>query len=117
MFAKHCKLDWAQVQDLARDFDNLIREKWPRYYEELQGESPLSILIVALLIWGYVGIAAGAKRDLIDIIALNVRTEIVFGQFSDGCTSLYYQGDGISFQGQNWDVRTIAYGPLVPPLS
>lgn len=39
MFAKHSKLDWAQVQDLARDFDGLIREKWPRYYEELQGSS------------------------------------------------------------------------------
>lgn len=37
MFAKHSKLDWAQVQELARDFDGLIREKWPRYYEELQG--------------------------------------------------------------------------------
>lgn len=40
MFAKHSKLDWAQVQELARDFDGLIREKWPRYYEELQGASP-----------------------------------------------------------------------------
>lgn len=39
MFAKHSKLDWAQVQDLARDFDGLIRDKWPRYYEELQGAS------------------------------------------------------------------------------
>lgn len=61
------------------------------------------------------GVAAGAKRDLIDIIALNVRTEIVFGQFSDGCTSLYYQGDGNSFQGQNWDVRT--YLPTYYPSS
>ncbi|KAL4919214.1 acyl-coenzyme A:6-aminopenicillanic acid acyl-transferase-domain-containing protein [Aspergillus aurantiobrunneus] len=85
MFAKHSGLDWTQVQDLARDFVDLIKNNWTRYYHELRG------------------IADGAKRDLIDIIALNVRTEIVFGQFSDGCTSLYYQDDGNAFQGQNWD--------------
>ncbi|RDW83616.1 putative acyl-CoA:6-aminopenicillanic-acid-acyltransferase [Aspergillus mulundensis] len=92
MFAKHSKLTWAQVQDLARDFDDLIKDKWPRYYEELQG------------------IADGAERDVIDIIALNVRTEIVFGQFSDGCTSLYYRDSasetGNAFLGQNWDWET-----------
>ncbi|KAL5043011.1 hypothetical protein BDW71DRAFT_130881 [Aspergillus fruticulosus] len=88
MFAKHSKLDWPQVQDLARDFDTLIKDKWPRYYEELKG------------------IADGARRDFIDIIALNVRTEIVFGRFSDGCTSLYYQNSEHSFQGQNWDWNT-----------
>ncbi|KAL4803105.1 acyl-coenzyme A:6-aminopenicillanic acid acyl-transferase-domain-containing protein [Aspergillus unguis] len=92
MFATHSKLNWAQVQDLARDFDSLIRDKWPRYYEELRG------------------IADGAKRDLIDIIAINVRTEIVFGQFSDGCTSLYYKDRENIFQGQNWDWN-IEQGP------
>ncbi|KAL4783277.1 acyl-coenzyme A:6-aminopenicillanic acid acyl-transferase-domain-containing protein [Aspergillus varians] len=85
MFAKHSKLDWTQVQGLARDFDSWIQEKWSKYYQELQG------------------IADGAKRKLIDIMALNVRTEIVFGQFSDGCTSLYSQVEGNAFQGQNWD--------------
>ncbi|KKK13984.1 hypothetical protein P175DRAFT_0519045 [Aspergillus ochraceoroseus IBT 24754] len=85
LFMKHSKLDWPQVQELAKDFEDLIKTRWPRYYEELQG------------------IADGSKRELVDIIALNVRTEIVFGQFSDGCTSLYYQGDGHSYQGQNWD--------------
>ncbi|KAL4760936.1 acyl-coenzyme A:6-aminopenicillanic acid acyl-transferase-domain-containing protein [Aspergillus foveolatus] len=88
MFAKHSNLDWPQVQELARDFEGLIKHQWPRYYEELKG------------------IADGAKTDLIDIIALNVRTEIVFGRFSDGCTSLYYQDSEHSFQGQNWDWDT-----------
>lgn len=64
------------------------------------------------------GIAAGSKRGLVEIIALNVRTEIVFGQFSDGCTSVYYQGDGVSLQGQNWDVRpTQLFIPHHSPLS
>ncbi|KAL3486474.1 acyl-coenzyme A:6-aminopenicillanic acid acyl-transferase-domain-containing protein [Aspergillus germanicus] len=85
LFIKHSRLNWAQVRDLASEFDDLIKVKWPRYYQELQG------------------IADGSKRHLVDILALNVRTEIVFGQFSDGCTSLYYQGSDYAYQGQNWD--------------
>ncbi|KAL1987805.1 hypothetical protein VTN96DRAFT_2208 [Rasamsonia emersonii] len=82
---KNSKQTWPQVQDTARQFDRLIREKWPRYYEELRG------------------IADGAQRDILDIIALNVRTEIAFGQFSDGCTSLYWRDERYAFLGQNWD--------------
>jgi isopenicillin-N N-acyltransferase-like protein len=37
LFIKHSKLDWAQVRDLASEFDDLIKVKWPRYYQELQG--------------------------------------------------------------------------------
>ncbi|KAG2420372.1 hypothetical protein HFD88_005173 [Aspergillus terreus] len=85
LFMKHSKLSWPEVQALASDFDSVIQSKWPRYYQELKG------------------IADGAGRQLNDIIALNVRTEIVFGQFSDGCTSLYYRGDGSVYMGQNWD--------------
>ncbi|KAL4905065.1 hypothetical protein BDW74DRAFT_185188 [Aspergillus multicolor] len=92
MFEKHSNLTWPEVRDLASDFDDLIKERWPRYYEELQG------------------IAEGSEQELIDIIALNVRTEIVFGVFSDGCTSLYYHDSdgrtGNAFLGQNWDWET-----------
>ncbi|KAL4870887.1 hypothetical protein BDV12DRAFT_184229 [Aspergillus spectabilis] len=69
MFARHSKLSWPEVQDLAKDFDQLIRDRWPRYYKELRG------------------IADGSEQELINI----VRTEIVFEKFSDGCTSLYYR--------------------------
>jgi isopenicillin-N N-acyltransferase-like protein len=51
------------------------------------------------------GIAEGSGKDVLDIIALNVRTEINFGLFSDGCTSLYWRDDAHTFLGQNWDVR------------
>ncbi|KAH8808818.1 acyl-coenzyme A:6-aminopenicillanic acid acyl-transferase-domain-containing protein [Xylogone sp. PMI_703] len=85
LFMKHSKLAWPNVQELAKDFDELVKNKWPRYYQELQG------------------IADGANRDLLDIIALNVRSEIVFGKFSDGCTSLYYQDANTTYMGQNWD--------------
>lgn len=52
------------------------------------------------------GVADGAKRDILDIIALNVRTEIVFGQFSDGCTSLFCRDKEYAYMGQNWDVSS-----------
>lgn len=41
---------------------------------------------------------------LIDIVILNIRTEIAFGMFNDGCTSLYWKTDRYSFLAQNWDV-------------
>ncbi|KAK4999486.1 hypothetical protein LTR28_013356, partial [Elasticomyces elasticus] len=49
------------------------------------------------------GIAAGAKQDVNSIIALNVRTEIAYGLFDDGCTALAWQSTGNSYLAQNWD--------------
>ena len=49
------------------------------------------------------GVADGAKVELSDIIAINVRTEIAFGLFSDGCTALSWRTEGASFLAQNWD--------------
>jgi isopenicillin-N N-acyltransferase-like protein len=51
------------------------------------------------------GIALGAHAPLSDIIALNVRTEIAFGLFSDGCTALSWKpaNDSESLLAQNWD--------------
>jgi len=54
------------------------------------------------------GIADGSDRDLLDIVALNVRTEINFGLFSDGCTSLAWQTEKRAWLAQNWDVRMIS---------
>jgi isopenicillin-N N-acyltransferase-like protein len=42
---------------------------------------------VILALYHDSGIADGSEQELINI----VRTEIVFGKFSDGCTSLYYR--------------------------
>lgn len=47
--------------------------------------------------------ADGAGVELDDIIAINVRTEIAFGLFSDGCTALSWKTDHASFLAQNWD--------------
>lgn len=86
---KYSKQSWPQVQEVARSFDLEIRAKWPRYHAELQG------------------IADASKHDILDIVAINVRTEIAFGLFSDGCTSLFWDTPGNVFLGQNWDVGTV----------
>jgi isopenicillin-N N-acyltransferase like protein len=41
---QHSKLDWPEVQHLASDFDAVIKMKWPRYYQELQGLNSAPLL-------------------------------------------------------------------------
>ena len=53
----------------------------------------------------------GRTVDVLDIVALNARSEIALGQWDDGCTSLAWRiredGSGSERQllGQNWDWR------------
>jgi isopenicillin-N N-acyltransferase-like protein len=86
LFLKNCKQTWPQVLSHASTFEKNILEEWPAYHEEMRG------------------IADGSGRELLDIVALNVRTEINFGLFSDGCTSLAWKTGERSWLGQNWDV-------------
>ncbi|KAI9726784.1 MAG: hypothetical protein M1828_000640 [Chrysothrix sp. TS-e1954] len=85
LFQQYAKQSWPQVLETAARFESSIKAKWPRFYEEMQG------------------VANGSERTLLDIIALNVRTEIAFGLFSDGCTSAYSRNSNSVLQGQNWD--------------
>lgn len=50
-----------------------LSASWPDYVAEMEG------------------IAAGAGVEFLDILAMNVRTEIAFGAFSDGLLSLVFQ--------------------------
>ncbi|KAK4496273.1 hypothetical protein PRZ48_012253 [Zasmidium cellare] len=84
-FQDTAKLSWPQVQQLALEFEPIMRRKWPDYLEEMTG------------------IASGAGLEVADIIALNVRTEIAFGLFSDGCTALSWKTGSASWLAQNWD--------------
>lgn len=86
LFKENCKQEWPEVLQHAQVFEKLAKEKWPAYHEEMRG------------------IADGSERDLLDIVAINVRTEINFGMFSDGCTSLSWQTAKRAYLGQNWDV-------------
>jgi isopenicillin-N N-acyltransferase-like protein len=89
LFLKSSKQEWPQVLQHASTFEQQAKEKWPAYHEEIRG------------------IADGAGKELLDIFAINVRTEITFGMFSDGCTALAWQTDNRSWLAQNWDVSCI----------
>ncbi|GKT65305.1 hypothetical protein ColTof4_09357 [Colletotrichum tofieldiae] len=95
LFKTTCALDWPSVCEEASKYVVTLEKLCPRYFEEIRG------------------IADGAEVGLLDVVALNVRTEINFGLFtkqpslpiqSDGCTSLAVKtsADG-SWLAQNWD--------------
>ncbi|KAF2875259.1 isopenicillin N acyltransferase [Massariosphaeria phaeospora] len=88
LFLQNCKQTWPQVLEHGKEFEEYAKEIWPAYHEEIRG------------------IADGAGRELLDIVALNVRTEINFGLFSDGCTALAWHTDEHAFLAQNWDWMT-----------
>lgn len=89
--------EWDRVREEARQFMDPIEARFPRYVEELRG------------------IAEGAQRPFDDILALNVRTEIMFsGQVrtAEGrtppaeCTAIGALPDatgGSTVISQNWD--------------
>ncbi|CAK4033053.1 acyl-coenzyme A:6-aminopenicillanic-acid-acyltransferase 40 kDa form like [Lecanosticta acicola] len=94
MFHSTAQMTWPRVRDLALAFQPTLLKKWPAFLEEISG------------------IAQGAGVDIADIIAINVRTEIAFGLFSDGCTALSWKETGSessssssssSWLAQNWD--------------
>ncbi len=86
MFQTTSKLQWKDVLAVAEEFRGTIEKLTPDIYTEM------------------IGIAEGAELDILDIVALNCRSEIALGHFSDGCTSLGWktQNDGVILA-QNWD--------------
>ncbi|KAK7943717.1 isopenicillin-N n-acyltransferase [Apiospora aurea] len=114
LFQETCGLDWPAVQAEAERYVAPLTRLAPRHLDEIRG------------------IAEGSGVDFLDILALNVRTEINFGLFTDapatggtaaiskmpetdGCTSLsWFSGDHkdgpasspkspFSYLAQNWD--------------
>lgn len=95
LFQTTCELDWPSVRSEASLYIETLERTCPQYLDEMRG------------------VAEGAGVDLLDILALNVRTEIVFGLFVDkpppptaldGCTSVAIgAGSGSSLLAQNWD--------------
>lgn len=86
MFQHTSKLDWPAVREIAGAYARTIEMLTPDLYTEMQG------------------IADGADLDILDVVALNCRSEIALGLFSDGCTSLGWRTrrDGVVLA-QNWD--------------
>ena len=90
MFMRYAKLAWPQVRlEAIKFFPTLQQPAWMPLVEEMRG------------------VADGASVDFEDILALNVRTEIAYGMFSDGCTSFSWKVGEKSFIAQNWDVSFI----------
>lgn len=89
MFQSTSALSWPEVLEIAREFQTTIQKLTPDIYDEM------------------VGIAEGAGVDILEIVALNSRSEIALGRFTDGCTSLGWrmQGkdEGKIVLAQNWD--------------
>ncbi|KAL7624759.1 hypothetical protein AAE478_006331 [Parahypoxylon ruwenzoriense] len=98
LFQESCSLGWPEVLREAAKFVEPLEKIAPRYIREITG------------------IAEGANLPVLDVLALNVRSEINFGLFtntsngvidvpSDGCTSLGWLNESTSFLSQNWDWR------------
>ncbi|GAP92817.1 putative isopenicillin-N N-acyltransferase [Rosellinia necatrix] len=102
LFQSSCALPWPEVAREAARYVAPLEALAPRHLDEIRG------------------IAHGAGVTFLDILALNVRTEIMFGLYteagdgflrmpSDGCTSLGWlassglSGPPSSFLAQNWD--------------
>ncbi|OUQ25201.1 hypothetical protein B5E80_05290 [Flavonifractor sp. An135] len=91
MFEDYSHITWAAARRYARTFLEPIGDYDPEILEEIRG------------------VAEGSGYDLEDILALNVRSEIVLqsGQLSQGCTALALTPPvtrgGETWLAQNWD--------------
>ncbi|KAL2069691.1 hypothetical protein VTL71DRAFT_14370 [Oculimacula yallundae] len=90
MFQQTSSLDWQSVRSIAQDYSATIQRLTPDLHVEMAA----------------IAEGAGAGIDLLDIVALNCRSEIALGLFSDGCTSLGWKlktEGGNVLLAQNWD--------------
>ncbi|KAF4982201.1 hypothetical protein FZEAL_2085 [Fusarium zealandicum] len=95
LFQTTCSMNWKAVQEEASNYVAPLQQLCPRYVDEIRG------------------VADGAGVRFLDMVALNVRTEITFSLFtedpsidmrSDGCTSLACRDEsGKILLAQNWD--------------
>lgn len=84
-FQETAKLPWDAVEAKAAEWLPLLRESYPEILEELEG------------------LAEGAGLSKETVLALNVRTEVAFGLYTDGCTAFALHGPANGVLSQNWD--------------
>jgi isopenicillin-N N-acyltransferase-like protein len=94
LFQTKCQMNWETVKSFAMKYQPYLEASFPKYVTEMRG------------------VAKGAGVAYEDILALNVRTEIAFGAFNDGCTALSWKSRGKSILAQNWDWNTEFVYPL-----
>lgn len=111
-----CKLDWRQVLDLASEFQSTIGRLAPGLLEEMQGIADGVQVVQAEFKLqkangydtssGINGFSPNRQIGLLDVIALNARSEIALSKWDDGCTSIGWRlPSGIQVLAQNWDWR------------
>ncbi|KAI0596918.1 acyl-coenzyme A:6-aminopenicillanic acid acyl-transferase-domain-containing protein [Biscogniauxia sp. FL1348] len=109
----------SQIDSSIRFYASLFRKSYAMYWVDVAREAGWYVAPLERLAPRYLaevrGVAVGAGVTFLDVLALNVRTEIALRLFtsststsarppSDGCTSLgWLADDGTSFLGQNWD--------------
>ncbi|OSC96629.1 AAT-domain-containing protein [Trametes coccinea BRFM310] len=97
LFQEACKFDWDTVRSVAGEFRESIGRLAPHLLEEMQG------------IADGVQAQTDPSVDILDIVALNARSEIALGQWDDGCTSLAWRIRAPECHkqilAQNWDWR------------
>lgn len=91
LFQRKSQMSWPVVRQFALEYQPFLGQNFPDYIQEMQG------------------VAEGAGVEYADILALNVRTEIAFGAFSDGCTAFYQ--DGVLAQNWDWNTEFVSSSP------
>ena len=89
-FGETAKITWNEARERAvTRFLPTVERQWPEIVEEMRA----------------IAEGAGNGVTLADIVTLNVRTEIAFTNYTDGCTSVgQLTQDGKMFLAQNWDM-------------
>ena len=110
VFRHYAGWDWRKVRDEARRYERPIADYGERYLEEMRG------------------IAEGAGLDFEDVLALNVRTEVMFaararqaaeqaGAWPAECSAFAVlpeaSAEGLTLVGQNWDWLLHSFESLV----
>ncbi|NLK95998.1 MAG: acyl-CoA--6-aminopenicillanic acid acyl-transferase [Clostridiales bacterium] len=102
MFMEFSNINWETAKKIALKFEKDILDFNPEFLQEIRG------------------IADGSGYEYEEILALNVRSELVFQGThltSDGCTSLVATSDTTNnkktYIGQNWDWKVKILGGVV----
>ncbi|GJE98199.1 AAT-domain-containing protein [Phanerochaete sordida] len=127
IFLQNCKFSWEQVRAAARQYQPAIQKLAPHLFEEMRGiVDGVNSRDASRNIEQSSQIVSERHVDILDVVALNARSEIALGQFDDGCTALAWNiGDLTDGEkagqdperrpkrrvlAQNWDWRT-SVGP------
>ncbi|KAJ6451702.1 AAT-domain-containing protein [Mycena vitilis] len=131
LFLETCKFEWAHVRSVAEEFQGPIGRLAPVLFREMEGivegvnervnegvnEGVNGVdQTNGQAVQGALGdLEAQVPIDLLDIVALNARSEIALGQWDDGCTSLAWRislapgsaecATAKQILAQNWDWR------------